>query len=285
MAVCSRDGDPARLAVLLADVRAQLGRDDTLLVVDSASTGPTVADAARAAGAALERLEVPGVSRARNHALATATTSWVAFLDDDCRPAPGWLAGLRRGLADGVGAVFGRVDVTDEPGVPLSVLLVDDPYEVTLADLDRAGHGANVAVRSDAVVAVGGFDPLLGAGALFPGAEDKDLAARLLVAGHRVRVVPDAPVAHHPRATRGEALAALRAYGRGAGACHHKLRRLGVAVQAPLPAAGRRAAAALRAGHRFGVVMEAAFAAGVVDGAWRARPLDVADGRLVRGHG
>ncbi len=282
MAVCSRDGDPVDLAALLAGAADQLREGDELVVVDSASRGEAVARAAADRGLTALRLERPGVSRARNLVLRSAATPVVLFTDDDCRPTPGWVDGIRAAFTPGVGLVCGGVVPTDDTGVPVSVLLGEAPYDVTLGTLDTAGHGANLAVDRAVALAAGGFDPLLGAGAVFPGAEDKDLVARVLQQGHRVVVQPDARVLHRPRRTRRAALSALHGYGLGAGAADAKLRSLHAPAQSPVPAGCRRAAAAWRDGYRFGVVLEASFVLGALRGQWRVRGLDVANGRFTR---
>ncbi len=51
----------------------------------------------------------PGVARARNRGVTEARGSHVVFLDDDERPAPGWLAAFAA-VAPGAGACFGAVE-------------------------------------------------------------------------------------------------------------------------------------------------------------------------------
>ena len=57
------------------------------------------------------RVDDPGNSRARNVALAEASTEIVAFVDDDTRPNPGWLSALLSGFGrdDDVAVVGGRI--------------------------------------------------------------------------------------------------------------------------------------------------------------------------------
>jgi hypothetical protein len=65
-----------------------------------------------------------------------------------------------------------------------------------LGKLRDGGIGANMALRREAVEAVGGFDEFLGAGGFFPSCEDGDMAYRVLKAGYALLHVPHARVVH-----------------------------------------------------------------------------------------
>src|SRR5687767_5008517 len=69
------------------------GQDDKLLVVDCGSTDGTV-DIARAAGASVVSVDVRSAYVARNKGVDTTDEEWIAFLDADCIPDPGWLSSL-----------------------------------------------------------------------------------------------------------------------------------------------------------------------------------------------
>ena len=61
----------------------------------------------------------PGVSHGRNNAVRSATTPWVAFIDDDMEPAPGWLDALARGVTvHGAVAAIGPVPIRFEAAPP-----------------------------------------------------------------------------------------------------------------------------------------------------------------------
>jgi hypothetical protein len=117
-----------------------------------------------------------GPAAARNLGWRAARHPWVAFLDDDVVPAPGWFDQLIADLAvpERVGGVQGRVRV------PL-------PADRRPTDWERATAGlatgrwitADMAYRRAALTAVGGFDER------FPRAyrEDADLAHRVRQAG------------------------------------------------------------------------------------------------------
>jgi glycosyltransferase involved in cell wall biosynthesis len=227
--ICSRDR-PERLAAALAGVRAALRPGDRALVVDSASVTPRTAAAARAAGLDCVRVQRPGLSRARNAGVRKADTEIVAFTDDDCAPAAGWLERICEPFADpAVGFATGRVGAGGAAGPGGSVLERAAP-EVYAGRRDPAGlgHGANMAFRRSLLHELGLFDERLGAGSALRSGEDADMFFRCLEAGWTGIYVPDAVVTHEqwrdPRA-----LVNLRyGYGLGNGAYRVKIaRRIG----------------------------------------------------------
>ncbi|RCG30256.1 glycosyltransferase [Sphaerisporangium album] len=119
-----------------------------------------------------------GPAAARNAGWRAASTQWVAFLDDDVLPPPGWTDALLAdlcGLAEDVAGSQGRLTV------PLPAeRRPTDAERNTAALMDAGWATADMAYRRDALEAVGGFDER------FPRAyrEDADLALRLLKAGY-----------------------------------------------------------------------------------------------------
>jgi cellulose synthase/poly-beta-1,6-N-acetylglucosamine synthase-like glycosyltransferase len=113
--------------------------------------------------------------------LAATTSEWVAFLDDDVLPPPGWYADLLADLADadapGVAGSAGRIVVPAPESRPPT------DWERNVAGLQTAQWAtADMAYRRYALEIVGGFDER------FPRAfrEDADLAARVRAAGFRL---------------------------------------------------------------------------------------------------
>src|SRR5207244_536853 len=122
-----------------------------------------------------------------------------AFTDDDCRPEPGWADAIEAVFQaePRVGFVTGLVAPDRRGGAILSVGGGDEPLTFEYgADPGELGHGANFAVRRDAIEAVGGFDEALGVGARFAGAEDHDVLWRIMRAGWIGRYEPRATVVH-----------------------------------------------------------------------------------------
>ena len=265
-------------------MRSVLRPQDELIVVDSASSDANVAVVAADAGARVLRAPLPGLGRARNVGWRAARRAVVAFTDDDCEPIPGWTAHVEHAFAEPMmGFAFGRVAATGD-GEPLSVT-PDDAVARTFTEHDVStvvGHGANMSCRVDALAAIGGFDDALGAGALFPSAEDSDIARRLLRAGWLGAFVPDSLVTHHQWRDRRAALRVMYRYGVGAGAVAVKARRDGEGggpLRRELWDEGLAMAARhLRRRYEFGAAACLARAAGTVTGAARASRLTVEDG-------
>jgi mycofactocin system glycosyltransferase len=175
-----------------------------VIVVDDASADPAAIERIAASrGASVIRRPVNGgPAAARNTGLAAAQTGLVAFLDSDCVPSPGWLAGLLPHFADpAVGAVAPRI-VPHQAG---SGWLAR--YEGASSSLDMGARpsvvrpgarvpyvpGAALVVRKDA--AGDGFRYGMHVG------EDVDFVWRMAGAGWRVRYAPEAVMGHDHRVT------------------------------------------------------------------------------------
>jgi histidinol-phosphate phosphatase family protein len=131
-----------------------------------------------------------GPAAARNLGWRRAGAEWVAFLDDDVVPAPGWRGDLARdleGLGPEVAASQGRVRV------PLPAGRRPTDWERNVRGLETARWAtADMAYRRSVLDEVGGFDER------FPRAyrEDADLGLRVVRAGYRI--VAGRRVVQHP---------------------------------------------------------------------------------------
>ena len=131
-----------------------------------------------------------GPAAARNAGWRACRADWIAFLDDDVEPEPGWLEALAADLAAAgpdVGGVQGRVVV------PLPPDRRPTDWERNARGLERARWAtADLAYRREALEAAGGFDER------FPRAyrEDADLGLRITAAGRRI--VTGERVVRHP---------------------------------------------------------------------------------------
>lgn len=188
-----------RPSLAAAVVRAVLAGDEApleILVVDQ-SEGDETARALDELGDARVRHVAhrpPSTSAARNAGARAASGDYVAFLDDDVELAPSWLASVRaelRALAL-PDAIFGEVHepegfVADRTHLPVSLFHIEEArvWEKPVHP-NRVGYAANFVCRRAALLEVGGFDPRLGPGSRFRGAEDMDFAYRLLRDGYRV---------------------------------------------------------------------------------------------------
>jgi hypothetical protein len=170
------------VAVLLGSLCRELPGTSTVVVVDDRPAGASpplpVPDDPRV------RVVVGGgrgPAAARNTGWRATSAPWVAFVDDDVDLPLGWVRGLEEDVAraaDRVAAVQGRIEV------PLPAGRRPTDWERNVAGLAGARWiTADMAVRREALEAVGGFDER------FPRAyrEDTDLALRLLDAGWELR--------------------------------------------------------------------------------------------------
>lgn len=219
--ICTRNRS-ADLATCLNSLSALDYPDFEVLLVDN-SDDPVESDRVRKLAelhkARYLRAPEPGLSRARNLALRTSRTRWVAFTDDDCRPEPLWLQQLVRPLQDrNCRCVTGLVlaarldnsaEITFEIYGGLGRGFAPRVYDWGFLTRERTrcartwdiGAGASMLIDAHLALKLGGFDVDLGAGAAAPCSEDTDLFYRLLRCGRSIHYEPRAIVHHHHRAT------------------------------------------------------------------------------------
>ena len=234
VAVCTRDrpDDLRRCLDSIASLRTSVAE---VLVIDNASADDRTRRVASASpGVRYVREPRQGLDWARNRALLEARTPVVAFTDDDVLVHPGWVAGLVHAFAeepDAV-AVTGLV-VPAELSTRSQVLFESQGgfgrgfdrnwFSVAVEEGDVAGArwgrlgaigtGANMALRREPALALGGFDPALDVGTPSGGGGDLEMFFRLVSAGHLVVYEPSAVVRHRHRTT----MAALARQRRGDG--------------------------------------------------------------------
>lgn len=214
---------PELLAACLAALRTSAA-DSRVIVVDDASPGDGVAEAARAAGADLLRHPVNrGPAAARNTGLREATSAIVAFVDADCAVTEDWLRPLMALFDDPrVAAVAPRI----RPRSTSRGLLAR--YQSARSALDMGPrpelvrYGAPLGFLPSAALLVrrsaldgAAFDETLRLG------EDVDLIWRLADDGWLIRYEPASTVHHEMRTTRDWARRVYD-YGTSAAALDHR---------------------------------------------------------------
>ncbi|GAA0290272.1 glycosyltransferase [Kineococcus aurantiacus] len=270
----ARSGLP-RIATVVCTLGARPGLRD--LVVDllaqelphRAEHQVVVVDNDPASGAVRAQLgDLPGVrvlaeprrglARARNRAVDDLDVDVIAFTDDDCAVAPGWLAALTAPLCGpaahpAVGCVTG-LTVALDPASRAEELFEEfgsftrgdhrccwtpdgstPPPELGEPGVRPSffpysgvfGSGNNMAFTVDALRRIGGFPPSLGAGTAVGGGEDLFAFLRVLEVGLAVVYEPAAQVTHRHRDEMGALRAQVRSYGSGLAAMvlHHVVTR------------------------------------------------------------
>ena len=282
---------PALLDACLTTLNAGLAAGDELIVVDSASTDPRVAEVARAHGASVVRCDRPGVGVARNAGWRAAHHDVVVFVDDDVRVAPSWAAAWRAVISSYPQTAFftGRIGIPPEQGKvirPVAIKDDDEPAVLTSDSTGSLGHSANLAVRRWALETIGGFDEQMGAGGRFRASPEYDLFDRLFAAGWTGRFEPGPQAWHEQWRNRRELLRLDYAYGTGTGARLAKLvrtdrRRARIVAREHVWDNGlRRLAHAVRTRYKTGVVLTTSRLSGTVVGFTRAVTVPVRAGHF-----
>ena len=193
---------PGRLEVVVVDDGGGLPLDEV------------VAPYREALSLSLLRQPRSGPAAARNLGAREAGGEILAFVDDDCRPEPSWLAVLVERLSGEARCAVGGRTVTGGGSryAAVSQLVADIVYSYYDADPEDGRFLAsnNLALRAADFRALGGFDER------FRCAEDRDLCDRLRASGHRLVFLPGAVVRHRPALDLGGFCRQHFAYGRGA---------------------------------------------------------------------
>ncbi len=180
----------AQVLAALASILECRGPEIELLVVDQSDDQSYLAALPQDPRLRPLRSGTRGLSRGRNEGVAAARYELVAFTDDDCLVPPDWPAAAARGLGqDGrVAMLFGNVlpEVHHGQVVPGHVRSGRRRADFLWQKNRVEGMGACMALRRSVWQELGGFDPLLGAGAEFRAGEDLDLAIRSLSAGYSI---------------------------------------------------------------------------------------------------
>jgi hypothetical protein len=227
--ICTRNR-ASRLSGTLGALRAlSTSHGYEVIWVDNASTDDTAAVLQRAfAGDTVSRYILGrriGLGAARNLGWKNARGKIVAFTDDDCYPSPDYVDAILAAFADhpGAGVIGGRILLYNPKHARITIEESEATRVYPKRTFVRAGtlQGANLAFRREALQAIGGIDPELGAGTRFP-CEDIDAVTAVLWAGFDACFDPRPTVQHDHGRSAAEVPALLHSYDRGRGSFYAK---------------------------------------------------------------
>jgi GT2 family glycosyltransferase len=229
---------PAALRSCLEALAAQDDPDFGVVVVDDGSPEPLEPVCNAFKGVRCIRQENAGPAAARNRGASACDADFVAFTDDDCRPRPGWLSGLRA-AHDGATwrLVGGRVE-NGLPGNPFATAsqeICDFLYDwfVSSADGMPFFTSNNIGCSAERFAELGGFDETFPRAA----AEDREFGLRWREAGGELTYAPDAIVDHYHMMTFCRYWRQHANYGHGAHHLHAVLSARGSTMPKLEPAA------------------------------------------------
>ena len=194
-----------QLSVCLGALAAQdypRDRFEVLVIDDGSATSPEAGVETFRHQLNVRLLKQPhaGPAAARNYGAAHAKGAFLAFTDDDCAPAPGWLQILATCFVSCLDCALGGRTINElasNPYSTVSQLVVDYLYAHWNSDPEHATFftSNNFALPGKCFHAVGGFD----AGWTRAAGEDRELCDRLISRGYRLVYAPEALVHHaHP---------------------------------------------------------------------------------------
>jgi glycosyltransferase involved in cell wall biosynthesis len=157
-----------------------------------------------------------GPGAARNDGAAAGMGRFLAFIDDDCVPAPGWLSALQRELKRRPDCLLGGQIANSLPNNPYSsathrIVTYVQEYYRTKGGNEPFFTTNNMAVSADRFRELDGFDTSIPSAT----AEDKEFCDRWRARDYAMAYVPDAIVYHAHDLTLRSFLKQHYNYGRG----------------------------------------------------------------------
>jgi GT2 family glycosyltransferase len=139
-----------------------------------------------------------GLSNARNTGMKAAKGEIVAYIDDDAYPDPQWLHYLAYAYETSDHGGMGGPNICPEEDGPIAKCVANSPggpVHVLVTD-EIAEHvpGCNLSFRREALLEVGGFDPIYRSAG-----DDVDVCWRIQATGKTIGFHPSALVWHHRR--------------------------------------------------------------------------------------
>lgn len=194
-----------------------------VIVVDDGGTEPLeeiVARFSKEMNIRLIRQPNGGPAKGRNKGVEMARNEFLAFTDDDCEPASGWLSALARSLQRSPDRLVGGHTVNglkENAYSAASQLIIEVVYAHYNTDPERSQFFAtnNLAVCAELFRLCGGFDES------FRISEDREFCNRWQHRGFTLAYEPEAIVEHRHPLTFGDFWRQHFGYGRGAAHFHH----------------------------------------------------------------
>ncbi len=202
--ICTRNRGDSVVATI-ESVLANTHPDFEVILVDQSSNKDTEEAIGRFRNESRFRYiqsTTQGKSHALNLGLEAAKGDVVALTDDDCTVPPNWLDVMTRifRLYPRVAVAFCNVIPAPHDAsagfIPAYTRENNKLVRTMWQKLDARGIGAGMAVRRDAMVAMGGFDQCLGPGSRFLSCDDRDVPARALLRNLWVYETREVAVVH-----------------------------------------------------------------------------------------
>ncbi len=191
-----------------------------MIVVDNSSRGLARLNRTSGAARVIENPRNAGFGEAINQGIQASTAPYVACLNDDAAPAPGWLDALIAAMESrpDVGMCASQVLLFGEDRIDSAGMLIcadasskqrghgRAPEDFPVLEEALLPSGSAALYRRAMLEETGGFDA-----SFFLYCEDTDLGLRARWAGWKCLYVPDAVVEHHYSHSAGRA-SPLKAY-------------------------------------------------------------------------
>jgi glycosyltransferase involved in cell wall biosynthesis len=220
--ICTRDRREGLLTTL-ASLAGQTDSAFDVLVVDNSRAGDVARTVTGFDGLVIRcsHEPAPGLSRARNHALSEVRSEFIAWIDDDEVADAEWISWIKRGFASpgrphAVAGVMLPAELETQAQVdferyggfnkgrgmePMELRAGTPTVPDPLYPLPNFGAGGNMAFRTEALRAIGGFDNRLGAGTLTHGGDETRALSLILQSGAMILYWPPAVTWHYHRRT------------------------------------------------------------------------------------
>jgi GT2 family glycosyltransferase len=195
-----------RLRECLEALERQTRRDFEVIVIDNSGQGLARRNAAARGARVIENSRNVGFGAAINQAMQASDAPYLATLNDDAAPHPGWLDALVQALEDrpDAGMCASAVRLFGEERLDSAGMLIardgsskqrghgKPPEDFPVLEEALLPSGSAALYRRSMLDEIGGFDE-----DFFLYCEDTDLGLRARWAGWKCLFAPDAAVEHH----------------------------------------------------------------------------------------